>query len=166
MMLQAFPSAQSSITADSAKVYLFAVEEMSLEALKRACRRIVRGDVKDLKADFPPSAPRLAQVVEECEARLKVEQYEASRVFLAEGSELWQKMRLLRNDPIMPTYDRTLSDGTRLRGWFFEAAEVGKADQLQLPPPIPEADMEIRRKALEARLGFSSGDIDAEQDAA
>jgi len=165
MMLQAFPSAQSSITADSPRVYLFAVEEFSLEALKRACRAIVRGEVKDLRADFPPSAPKLAQVVKDCEAKVTVERYEAAHIFLDEGTELWEKMMMLRKDRALPAYDRTMADGTRRRGWFFDPSEVGKADQLQLPPAIPEADMILRRTDL-AKRGFDVGDRIGHEDAA
>jgi len=157
MMLQAFPSAQSSITADSPRVYLFAVEEFSLEALKRACRQIVRGEVKDLKADFPPAAPKLAQVVKDCDARIKVEQYEAAHIFISEDSELWEKMKLLRKDRNLPAYQRTLVDGSRRYGWFFDPEEVAKANALQLPPPIPDADMAQRRIDLASR-GFTVGD--------
>src|SRR6185312_3053450 len=89
MMLHGFPSARSSITADSPRVYLFAVDELSLEAVKRACRRIIRGEVDGLNPDFPPPAPKLAQIAKECEARLKVERFEAAHVFVEDGSPRW-----------------------------------------------------------------------------
>lgn len=162
MMLQAFPSAQSSITADSPKVYLFAVEDYSLEALKRACRAIVRGQVADMKPEFPPSAPKLAQIVEAKEAELKVERYEAERPFVAVGSEIWQKLSLLRRDTALPSFLRTMSDGTQVRGWNFAADEISEADKLALPPPIPEADM-LQRKADLAKRGVA---VAEEQDAA
>src|SRR5690606_3745649 len=63
MMLRAFPSSQSTITAETPKVYGFAVEEFSLEAIRRACRAFVRGEVEGHNADFAPSTAKLAQVV-------------------------------------------------------------------------------------------------------
>lgn len=166
MMLQAFPSAQSSITADSPRVYLFAVEDFSLEALKRACRLIVRGEIKDLKADFPPSAPKLAQVVKECEDRLMVERHEATHVFIEDGSVLWDKMRLLRKDPSLPAYERLLADGTRRRGWFFNPDEAEKAGRLELPPPMPEVEMAQRRADLARRMNIQVGDAEGDEAAA
>lgn len=163
MMLQGFPSAQSSITADSPRVYLFAVEESSLEAVKRACRMIVRGDVKGLNPDFPPPAPKLAQIVKECEARIKVERFEASHIFVENGSVLWEKMKLLRRDQGLLAYDRVLADGRRRRGWFFNPDEVAEADKLSLPPPIPAADMARRKADMDRRLGFTIGDSDGDR---
>lgn len=156
MMLQAFPSSQSSITSDSPRVYLFAVEEFSLEALKRACRAIVRGEIKDLKPEFPPSAPKLAQVVSEAEGRLKVERYEAEHIFVEQDSETWQKLRLTRGASLL-AYDRTLSDGSRRRGWFFKPDEVAAAEKLSLPPPVPPEELKAIRGRLRD-LGFSVGD--------
>jgi hypothetical protein len=134
MMLQAFPSAQSSITADSAKVYLFAVEEFSLEALKRACRSIVRGGVKDLKPDFPPAAPKLAQIVKDCEDQLAVERFEAGHLFVVQGTDLWKKIELQRGHSL-PTTEKTI-EGHRHKGWHVTYDEAGKADQLELPPVV------------------------------
>ena len=54
MMLKAFPSSQSTMSADSPKVYLFAVEEFSLDAIKRACRLFVRGEIKGRNNAFAP----------------------------------------------------------------------------------------------------------------
>jgi hypothetical protein len=165
MMLQAFPSAQSSITADSPKVYLFAVEEFSIEALKRACRAIVRGEVKDLKPEFPPAAPKLAQIVKDCEDALIVERFEAEHRFVEVGSPLWLKLEAHRQDRALPTYERTMPDGSHRRGWNFKFEEVVVADRLPLPSVIPEADMIQRRKDIAAR-GFSVGDRDGHEDAA
>jgi hypothetical protein len=159
MMLKAFPSAQSSITEDSPKVYLFAVEEYSLEALKRACRSIVRGGVKDLKPDFPPAAPKLAQIVKDCEAVLKVERYEAEHIFIEKYSDTWAKLSLLRKDNALMEFERTLPNVLRVRGWFFKPDEVAEAEKLQLPPPIPEVDAAQRRADIAAR-GIPVGDIE------
>lgn len=157
-MLKAFPSAQSNITEDSPRVYLFAVEEYSLEALKRACRAIVRGEVKDLKPEFPPAAPKLAQIVKDCEDRLKVERYEASHMFVEVGSVLWEKMILLRNDRGLLAYERTLPNGHRVKGWFFKPEEVHEADKVVLPAPVDRARL--------ANAGFSVGDPQGQADAA
>ena len=96
MMLKAFPSSQSTITADSARVYLFAVEDLPLEAVKRACRAFVRGDVQGRNHSFAPSAPELAQIAKEQEGKIRVEQFEASHLFVLEGSPLWQKLEKLK----------------------------------------------------------------------
>jgi hypothetical protein len=165
MMLQAFPSAQSSITADSPKVYLFAVEEFELEALKRACRAIVRGEVKDLKPEFPPAAPKLAQIVKEFEGKLKFERYEAENPFVEVGSVIWDKLVLLRKDPTLPSFVRTRPDGSQRSGWNFPKAQIEEADKLALPPPMPAADMAQRRIDL-ARRGFDVGDPEDSEAAA
>ncbi len=157
MMLQAFPSAQSSITADSPRVYLFAVEEFSIEALKRACRLIVRGEVRDLKPEFPPSAPKLAQIVKDVEDKLRVERYDAERPFVEQGSVIWQKMALLRKDNYLPTYTRTFPDGSQRTGWSFPQAAINEADKLALPPPVSEAEMAQHRSDIASR-GYSVGD--------
>lgn len=157
MMLQAFPSAQLSITADSAKVYLFAVEDYSLEALKRACRSIVRGGVKDLKPDFPPAAPKLAQIVKDCEDQLAVERFEASHAFVAEGSETWQKLVMLRGHSL-PVTVRSLPGYGPVRGWSVTHEECAKADLLKLPPIVDQ----YRIKAA----GFTIGDPEDHEAAA
>lgn len=61
MMLQGFPSVQSGITAETVAAYLAAVEDVSLEALQRACRAFAKGIVKGFNNDFAPAAARLAQ---------------------------------------------------------------------------------------------------------
>ncbi len=164
-MLQAFPSAQSSITADSPKVYLFAVEEFSLEALKRACRAIVRGEVKDLKPEFPPAAPKLAQIVKDCEAKLKVERYDAENPFGDKGSVLWEKISHMRNDRYLPTYTRTLPNGSQRSGWSFPRAVIEEADKVSLPPPVPPEDAARMLADLAAR-GIKAGDPEGDKDAA
>lgn len=165
MMLQAFPSAQSNITADSARVYLFAVEEYSLEALKRACRMIVRGEVKDLKAEFPPSAPKLAQVVKEAEDILRVERYEAAHIFVEEHSETWLKLKVTKKDSDLMAYDRTFRDGTRHRGWYFKPEEVAEAEKIALPPPVAPEELKAIHGRLR-KLGYTVGDPDGAADAA
>lgn len=162
MMLQAFPSARSSITSDSPKVYLFAVEEFQLEALRRACRAIVRGEIADLKPDFPPSAPKLAQIVKEFEGKLQWEAYEAQRQFIEQDSVLWEKLKLLRNDHSPAAYERTMPDGRRCWGWYFDRAEVKQAEMLELPAPASAEAV----KALMGKLAFSAGDPEGEADAA
>ena len=46
-------------------------------------------------------------------------------------------MKVLKNDRNLMTYERTMPDGRRVRGWFFDPEEVVKALQLSLPPPVP-----------------------------
>jgi hypothetical protein len=164
MMLQAFPSAQSSITADSAKVYLFAVEEFSLDALKRACRAIVRGDVADLKPDFPPTAPKLAQIVKAFEDLIVVERFEAAHTFVIEGSETWRKLILLRGRTL-PTTQRTMAGGRIVKGWSVAHEEAAKADLLTLPPPVSEQELAEINGRL-AKLGITAGDPEDQADAA
>lgn len=164
MMLQAFPSAQSSITADSPKVYLFAVEDHSLGALKRACRAIVRGDVGGLNPDFPPSAPKLAQVVEQMEAAIAAEKRNAERPFVIEGSELWRKLEHIRGSSL-PTFTCTLPNGRVASGWCVDAAEIAKAEKIELPPPVSEQELiEINGRLRAA--GFTAGDPDGDRDVA
>jgi hypothetical protein len=159
MMLKAFPSSQSTITADSARVYLFAVEDLPLEAVKRACRSFVRGEVQGRNHSFAPSAPELAQVAKEQEGKIRIETFEANHQFVIEGSELWQRMLLLKQDKSYPTFQR---DGKR--GWHFTHAEVAEAGQLALPAPISEAQQAATRARIAATLGvkFDLGDPDAE----
>lgn len=159
MMLKAFPSSQSTITADSARVYLFAVEDFPLEAVKRACRAFVRGDVQGRNHSFAPSAPELAQVAKEQEGEIRIEQFEAAHQFVIEGSELWQQVMLLKNDHGHPTY---IKNGQR--GWPFPHGDVAEAVKLALPPPISEAQQAATRARIKAALGtkFDVGDPDAE----
>lgn len=164
MMLQGFPSSQSSITADSAKVYLFAVEDFRLEALKRACRAIVRGEVEGLKADFAPSAPRLAQIVKDFDDRLTVELYEASHTFVLEGSDTWQKLVKLRGRDL-PSTERTMPDGRIAKGWSVPTEEAAKADLLTLPPPVSREEMRAMQGRLRA-LGYTVGDPEGDEAAA
>ena len=165
MMLQAFPSAQSSITAESPRVYLFAVEEFSLEGIRRACRAIVRGEVKDLKADFPPSAPKLAQIVKEADDKLKVERFEAEHVFVAQDSELWEKIGAMRRDRNMLRRLSIRPDGREVYGWHFKPEEVEEARNFVLPPPIAPAELEAMHGRLR-NLGFTVGDPEDAKDAA
>lgn len=163
MMLQAFPS--SNITADSAKVYLFAVEEFSLDALKRACRQIVRGEVTGLKPDFPPSAPKLAQIVKAYQDALTVEHFEAENPFVEAGSDLWRKMELLRGDKSLPRFTRTLPDGRTVTGWNFSGREVTRARKLVLPAPMSAAQVgEVRARLTKS--GFLVGDPDGDAEVA
>jgi hypothetical protein len=164
MMLQAFPSAQSSITADSPKVYLFAVEEFSIEALKRACRAIVRGEVKDLKPEFPPAAPKLAQIVKEAEDAITVERFEAAHTFVAEGSETWRKLEKLRGHSL-PVTERMIPGYGRVRGWSVTHEEADKAELLPLPPPVPPEEMEAIQGRLR-KLGYVVGDPEDHEAAA
>jgi hypothetical protein len=158
MMLKAFPSSQSNITDDSARVYLFAVEEFSLDAVKRACRLFVRGEVKGRNNAFAPSAPELADVCKTAEGQIKVEQYESERVFIEEGSELWRKMLVHRKGESAPTFTR---DGKQ--GWFFSREDAAEAAKLSLPPPISDAQMQVnaaRASALVGAATFNTSDED------
>lgn len=158
MMLKAFPSSQSTITDDSARVYLFAVEEFSLDAVKRACRLFVRGEVKGRNNAFAPSAPELAEACKAAEGMLKVERYEADRVFIEEGSALWHKMLLHKKGASLPTFNR---DGKP--GWFFAKDDVEHARLISLPAPPSEAQMKINAARASALVGsstFNSADDD------
>jgi hypothetical protein len=155
MMLKAFPSSQSSIGEDSARVYMFAVEEFSLEAIERACRAIVRGEVKDLKADFPPSAPRLAQIVLEHERSLMVEQYEATHTFVEEGSELWRKLEHYRGRSL-PVSHR---DGRK--GWSVSNDMLAEADKVSLPAPPEREPFVAAVPGSRIEVGDPEGNTDA-----
>lgn len=156
MMLKAFPSSQSTISDDSARVYLFAVEDFSLEAIKRACRLFVRGEVKGRNNAFAPSAPELADVCKQAEGQLKVEQYEAERVFIEEGSALWHKMLVHKKDASLPTFNR---DGKP--GWFFAKEDVEQARLISLPAPPSEAQMKINAARVSGLVStFNSADDD------
>ncbi len=155
MMLKAFPSSQSTITADSARVYLFAVEDFPLEAVKRACRALVRGEVAGRNNSFAPSAPELAQLAKEFEGKIRIEQFDAAHQFVIEGSELWQKVMLLKQDNCHPTF---IKGGQR--GWPFPHADIAEASKLALPPPISEAQQAANRARLLKELRFTVGDPD------
>lgn len=159
MMLRAFPSSQSTITADSAKVYMFAVEDFSLDAIKRACRLFVRGEVKGRNNAFAPSAPELADACKTAEGQLKVEHYEAERIFVEAGSRLWKQLQIHRGDHSLPTFQRDGKDG-----WFFAKDDCRQAEMIALPPSISEQQMAInatRAKGLIAQVTtFNSADDD------
>ena len=158
MMLKAFPSSQSTITADSARVYLFAVEDFPLEAVKRACRAFVRGDVGGRNHSFAPSAPELAQIAKEMEGKIRIEKFEAEHQFVLEDSELWKKLERLKGESF-PSFQR---EGGR--GWHFKHADVAEAQMVALPPPISEEQQAANRARLRKYLGtrFQVGDPDAE----
>lgn len=158
MMLKAFPGSQSTITADSARVYLFAVEDMPLEAVKRACRALVRGEVQGRNHSFAPSAPELAQLAREFEGKIRVEEFEAAHQFVLEDSPLWKKLELLKNE----TFPSSLRAAGR--GWHFKHSDVAEAEKLALPPPISEEQQAANRARLAKAFGakFSLGDPDAE----
>lgn len=159
MMLKAFPSSQSTMSADSPRVYLFAVEDFSLDAIKRACRMFVRGEVKGRNNAFAPSAPELADACKTAEGALKVEHYEADRVFIEAGSALWKQMQIHRGNHSLPTFQRDGRDG-----WFFTKDDCSKAALIALPPTISEQQMAInatRAKGLISQVTtFNSADDD------
>lgn len=159
MMLKGFPSSQSTITADTARVYLFAVEELPLEVVKRACRMFVRGEIAGRNNSFAPSAPELVEVCKKAEAALKWEQFEAEHSFIEYGSPAWNKLLLLKHEHDFPTRIR---DGKM--GWFFANNEVAEAAKLALPPPITAEQQAENRAKLRQHLGsrFLIGDPDAE----
>ena len=163
MMLRAFPSSQSTITADSAKVYMFAVDGFSLEAIRRACRMIVRGELKGRNNTFAPSAPELAEICKTAEGVLKVERYEADRVFVELGSPLWAQMQIHRGNHSLPTFQRDGKDG-----WFFTKEDCAQAEMIALPPPPTEAQMAANRAKLSKHLGvkFEVGCPEADENAA
>lgn len=158
MMLKAFPSSQSNISDDSARVYLFAVEDFSLEAVKRACRMFVRGDVPGRNNSFCPSAPELADVCKITEGQIQVEAYEASRVFIEEGSAHWLKMEHMKGGGLM-----TCTRNGK-KGWFFEREEAQQAEMVALPPPMTEEQMAENAKRIKSLLTsvgtFNSADDD------
>jgi hypothetical protein len=159
MMLKGFPSAQSNITDESARVYLFAVEDFSLDAIKRACRLFVRGEVKGRNNAFAPSAPELADACKTAEGQLKVEHYEAERVFVEVGSPLWKQLQIHRGDHSPPTFQREGKEG-----WFFTREDCAKAEVLALPPNISEQQMAINATRAKGLIGqvttFNSADDD------
>lgn len=165
MMLRAFPSSQSSITADSASIYRFAIEDFSLEAVKRACRMIVKGDVPGRNNSFAPSAPELSEICKLAEGRIKVENYEAERQFVAIGSPLWQQICILRGAMSLPSSSRG-----GVEGWLFTKDEVAQAAHVALPAPVSDGQQQVnavRAKQLIAKTGakFSVGDPDGNVDA-
>jgi hypothetical protein len=162
MMLKAFPSSQSTITADSARVYMFAVEDMPLDAVKRACRMFVRGEVKGRNNAFAPSAPELVDVCRQAEGVLKVEHYEADRLFIEADTPAWEQMLMHKGATSLPVCNRNGK-----RGWFFAQDDAVAAAKLALPPPISEAEQARRAEAvrgLSRKTGvkFTVGDPDAE----
>lgn len=157
MMLRAFPSSQSTITAETPKVYAFAVEDFSLEAVRRACRAFVRGQVDDQNPNFAPSTAKLAQVVKGFEDALVWERFEAGNTFVEVGSDLWRKMIAL-NGSTPPVSSASGKDG-----WWFANAKVDEARQIALPPPPSEAQMQInavRASALTRTKTFNAADDD------
>lgn len=161
MMLAAFPSSQSNIGANSAKVYVWSVDELSLEAVNRACRKFVRGEVLGRNNGFAPSAPELAEVAKQCERELAIERRHADRVFVEEGSEIWQKLMLRRDRASLPMFS---SDGRR--GWTFTREEITDAEKLALPPPLSSEQMAVNRERLKRTLGYSVGDPEGDEAAA
>lgn len=159
MMLKAFPSAQSNITDESARVYMFAVEDYSLDAIKRACRMFVRGEVKGRNNAFAPSAPELADACKTAEGQLKVEHYEAERTFVEVGSALWKQLQIHRGDHSPLTFQRNGKEG-----WFFDREDCAKATLIALPPTISEQQMAINATRAKGLLGqvttFNSADDD------
>lgn len=159
MMLKAFPSSQSTMSADSPRVYLFAVKDFSLDAIKRACRLFVRGEVKGRNNAFAPSAPELADACKTAEGQLKVEHYEAERIFVEAGSPLWKQLQIHRGDHSMPTFQRDGKDG-----WFFNKDDCEKAVLIALPPNISEQQMAINATRAKGLIGqvttFNSADDD------
>lgn len=158
-MLKGFLSSQSTITADTARVYLFAVEELPLEVVKRACRMFIRGEVAGRNNSFAPSAPELVDVCKTAAAALKWEQFEAEHSFIEYGSPQWNKMLLLKGEHDFPTRIR---DGKM--GWFFDNQELSQAEKLALPPPITEEQAAANRARLRKYLGtrFQVDGADAE----
>lgn len=158
-MLKAFPSSQSNITADSPRVYLFAVEDMPLEAVKRACRALVRGEVDGRNHSFAPSAPELAQIAKGFEQTILVETWKADRLFVAAGSELWKQLCQHKGKVDFPTFKR---DG--VDGWWFDREVAVEASKLTLPAPVSPEQEAANRARLAKTLGvkFSIGDPDAE----
>lgn len=158
MMLRAFPSSQSSITAETPKVYAFAVEEFSLEAVKRACRAFVRGQVDGHNPDFAPSTAKLAQVVKGFNDALAWEEFQKNNTFIAVDSELWRQVTLMdgRSPPISSSSGRD--------GWWLPNSKVDEARLVALPPPPSEAQMQVNSVRADALLHaktFNASDDDA-----
>lgn len=157
MMIKAFPSSQSTMTDDSAMAYLYAVEDYSLAAVTRACRDFIKNKVPGRNnRDFAPSAPALAEQCEIAEGALKVEAYEAARIFIEADSELWRKMEIAKGDHSLVS---TTRNGKR--GWFFLPEEVAKAERVALPPPLSEAERLARSARLSVLLsGLNPSDTE------
>lgn len=139
---------------------MFAVEDFSLDAIKRACRMFVRGEVKGRNNAFAPSAPELADACKAAEGVLKVEHYEADRLFVESGSRLWKQLQVHRGDHSMPTFQRDGKDG-----WFFTKDDCEKAALVALPPTISEQQMAINATRAKGLIGqvttFNSADDDS-----
>ncbi|KKB80800.1 hypothetical protein VW35_00905 [Devosia soli] len=157
MMLRAFPSSASSITAETPRVYAFAVEEFSLEAVRRACRAFVRGQVEGHNPDFAPSTAKLAQVVKGFNDALAWEQFQQANTFVPVGSDLWRQVALMdgREPPV--------SSSSGKEGWWLPNAKVAEARLVALPPPVSEAQMQVNAVRVGALVGaktFNAADDD------
>lgn len=160
MMLRAFPSSQSTITAETPKVYAFAVEEFRLEAVRRACRAFVKGQIEDQNPNFAPSTAKLAQVVKGFNDALIWEEFQAGNAFVAVGSRLWEQMVLLNGTT--PPVTKSAQHGAE--GWWFPNARVEEARLVALPAPLTDAQMQInavRAGALVGAKTFNAADDDA-----
>lgn len=144
MMLRAFPSSLSNITAETPKVYAFAVEEFSLEAVRRACRAFVRGEVPGHNPDFAPSTAKLAQVVKGFGDAIAWEAFARANTFVPVGSDLWRQVTILdgREPPV--------GSGAGGEGWWLANDKLAAARLIALPPPPSAAQMQINAEKIGA----------------
>lgn len=138
MMLRAFPSSQSTLTADSAKVYAFAVADCSVEGVKMACRALVRGEADGMSHTFAPSAPELAVLTRKMDEKIRQDDFNAKHLFVTEGTALWRKLEILKGEP---------QKAGHRGGKHFTNEDIAAAQSIALPPPPTEDEMAARRAA-------------------
>lgn len=155
LMLQAFPSSQSSISADAVPAYLMSIEDFDLNAVQSACKAFIKGEVKGRNNGFAPSAPELAAESQRQQDRLRWQDHIDSHEFIAVGSDDWQKIAMHRgNTPPVKTRDGVL-------GWFIPKMELTEARKLELPAPVSdEKRQRIGRDLKRLAAGDSDGDRD------
>lgn len=80
MLFQAFPSGSDKSSPTMAKAYLLAIEGCTLDGLKSAVRRLIRGEVEDHNGHFAPTTAELAKTVRYEDYRLEAEAKHAARL--------------------------------------------------------------------------------------
>lgn len=154
-----FPSSQSSITDDSARIYLFAVEDVCIEAVRRACRQFVRGEVKGRNNSFAPSAAELSELCRSLNSAIIVERFRAANLFVEQGSEAWAKLLIHRGKASLPTFEK---DGRA--GWYFTTEEVNAAAPIMLPKPVESERLTDFKAMYSEKPRFTAGDPDGDDE--
>lgn len=157
MMLQAFPSSQSSITADAVPAYLMSIEDFDLAAIEAACRAFIKGEVKNRNNGFAPSAPELSAECQRQQDRLRWQEHVENHEFVAVESDDWRKIEQYRGrTPPVKTRDGVL-------GWYIPKLELSEARKLELPAPVSE---EKRQQIGRDLKRIAAGDYDGDRDVA